>query len=133
MPTQELSNSDALTLLVIDDDDQVRGLCKQCLVRAGFRVIDTDNGLDALQIAANHDGVIDMLITDIEMPKMRGPEVAREFRTLWPGAKVLFISGYTDSSQADLGDGAIFLPKPFTPQRLVETVDGALARQAQAG
>lgn len=130
MALQELSNPDVLTLLVIDDDDQVRGLCTHCLARAGFKVLDADNGPKALQIAANHDGTIDMLITDIEMPKMRGPELARAFRLLRPRAKVLFVSGYQDSTEDELGDEAIFLPKPFTLKKLIETVDSALAHRA---
>lgn len=114
------------TLLVIDDDEQVRGFCRRCLVGAGFRVLDADNGFDALLIAASHDGCIDMLITDVEMPQIGGPELVHAFQTLWPSTKVLFISGGKDPGRAQLNSDAPFLIKPFTSQKLVRTVDNAL-------
>ena len=114
------------TVLVIDDDDHVRKLCCRCLAGAGFRVLDADNGFDALLIAAKHDGRIDMLITDVEMPQIDGPELVQAFQALWPATKVLFISGCNDAGRAELNPEAAFLEKPFTPQKLVRTVDSAL-------
>jgi two-component system cell cycle sensor histidine kinase/response regulator CckA len=120
---QELARSETITLLVIDDDKQVRAFCRKCLVRAGFRVLEADNGLEALLLASNHDGLIDLLITDVELPHIRGPELVEAFRTLWPRTRVLFISGSCSKSvRGDLGADAAFLRKPFPPDELVKTV-----------
>lgn len=126
MLTDSESTSKAGTLLVIDDDDHVRGLCCRCLSGAGFRVLDADNGFDALLIAAKHEGHIDMLITDVEMPQIGGPELVQAFQTLWPFTKVLFMSGCNDPDRTQLSSEATFLKKPFSPQKLVRTVDHAL-------
>lgn len=117
---------DPVTLLIIDDDDHVRELCCRCLAGAGFRVLDADNGFDALLIAATYDGRIDLLITDVEMPQIDGPELVQAFRKLWPCTKVLFISGCNESGRAQLSHEAAFLAKPFSPQKLVRTVGCAL-------
>lgn len=115
-----------VTVLLIDDDDQVRTYCAQCLTSAGFRVLAADNGFEALLIAANNHGAIDLLITDVEMPRIRGPQLVQAFQALWPQTKVLFISGARDSAQGELDFGANFLQKPFPPHILVQTVDNSL-------
>jgi PleD family two-component response regulator len=68
MKIQGPASSETITLLVIDDDSQVRAFYLKCLVRAGFRVLEADNGLEALITASNHHGLIDLLITDVELP-----------------------------------------------------------------
>ena len=128
MAMQEPDSSDNVTLLVVDDDSQVRALCRKCLVRAGFRVLEADNGLDALLIASSYAGLIDLLITDVELPHMRGPEVAEVFKVLWPRTRVLLISGScSESVQGDLSFDAAFLPKPFFPDQLLKTVGTLVA------
>jgi len=117
-----------MTLLVVDDDKQVRASCRKCLVRAGFRVLEADNGLEALLIASNHGGLINLLITDVELPHIRGPELVEAFKALWPRTRVLFISGSCSKSvRGDLGADAAFLPKPFSLDELVKTVRSLVA------
>ncbi len=125
---QEPDSSDNVTLLVIDDDSQVRALCRKCLVRAGFRVLEADNGFEALLIASNHEGLIDLLITDVELPHIRGSEVAQAFKALWPRTRVLLISeSCSQSVRGDLVLDAAFLPKPFLPDQLLKTVRSLVA------
>jgi two-component system, cell cycle sensor histidine kinase and response regulator CckA len=128
MTVQEPDSSDNVTLLVIDDDSQLRALCRKCLVRAGFRVLEADSGLEALLVASNYEGLIDLLITDVELPHISGPEVAEAFKALWPRTRVLFISGsYSESARGDLGLDAAFLPKPFLQDKLLKTVGSLVA------
>ncbi|SRR5579862_7477843 len=116
------------TLLVVDDDEQVRRFCRECLTLAGFRVCEADNGFDALLIGASQDGAVDLLITDMEMPRIRGPELAAAFQALWPSTMVLFISGsFQESDREAFGANISCLSKPFGLRRLVETVHGMLA------
>lgn len=117
-----------MTLLVVDDDKQVRASCRKCLVCAGFRVLEADNGLEALLIASNHGELINLLITDVELPHIRGPELVEAFKALSPRTRVLFISGSCSKAvRGDLGADAAFLPKPFSPDELVKTVRSLVA------
>jgi two-component system cell cycle sensor histidine kinase/response regulator CckA len=81
------------TVLLVDDDDQLRPFCRDWLDENGFRVLEAKNGLEALLVAANHDGAIDVLITDLEMPRISGTELARVFKAIWPTISVLYLSG----------------------------------------
>ena len=116
---------EAATVLVIDDDQQLRRFCEKCLSRNGFSVLEGDDGLEALLIAASHGKPIDILITDIELPRIRGTELGRVFRLLWPHTKVLYLSGSCQASE--LGPDDILLSKPFPPEALDETVGKMLS------
>jgi len=112
-------------LLVVEDRDIVRGAIGRVLRRAGYHVLEADGGDEALAIAQQHAGTIDLLISDVIMPKTSGPDLARELRGLRPDMKVLFMSGYAGtelSSGADLRDRAAFLEKPSTPSTIVRRV-----------
>ena len=106
------------TILLVEDEDMVRALTAKILSRRGYRVIEAANGTAALAAERAHAGPIDLLLTDVVMPDLSGPEVARRVLERRPEIAVLFMSGYTDD--AVLQHGVLkhetpFLQKPFTP------------------
>jgi two-component system cell cycle sensor histidine kinase/response regulator CckA len=115
---------DLATVLLIDDDDQVRGMCRTFLEENGFRVLEADNGLEALIIATERQGAIDLVITDVVMPKISGVELGRVFEGLWPHLNVLYMSGSPrDTIGLNLPAGCPFLPKPFAAHEFVSAVE----------
>jgi two-component system cell cycle sensor histidine kinase/response regulator CckA len=128
MIVPELTNTETATVLVVDDDHQLRSFCGKCLSRNGFRVLQGDDGLEALLIAASHGRPIDVLITDIELPRIRGTELAQAFKLLWPRTRVLYISGSSDAAlHSELEASGSFLQKPFPPDTLIKTVGRMLS------
>ena len=117
------------TVLVVEDEKQVRSLTVRGLSSYGFNVLTAANGEEALAIAAAHSGPIHAVVTDVVMPNMSGPTLAELLAKQRPEARVLFVSGYTETvaNQRGLGGGVAFLQKPFTPsslaQRLRELLD----------
>ena len=114
-----------MRILLVDDDEIVRKFVLHVLQASGYAVIEASNGPEALRIANEHTGPINLLLTDIKMPKMNGRELAERLMPLRPGVKVLYISGHTDSATVNemaLQRGANFLQKPFTPDRLTTKV-----------
>ncbi len=121
------------TILVAEDEAAVRELAAEFLARAGFTVLPAVDGQDALDLAAHHGGAIDVLVTDVVMPRLGGRELAHRLLADHPRTRVLFISGYTD----DAGDlrglapaGCDFLQKPFGPESLVARVRALLGASA---
>jgi CheY-like chemotaxis protein len=117
------------TILVVEDDPAVRILVEDILASAGYRVLAAEDGPSALQVAQQHSGEIDLLLTDVVLPKMGGREVASNLTRLRPSIKVLFMSGYTGRSATQHGtlDSDVhFLPKPFSPDALCEKVRAVL-------
>jgi len=117
------------TILVVEDDPAVRLLVEEILGSAGYRVLAAEDGPSAVSAAEQHGGEIDLLLTDVVLPKMGGKEVASRLTALRPGLKVLFMSGYTGHSAAHHGalDSDVhFLPKPFSPDALCEKVRAVL-------
>jgi CheY-like chemotaxis protein len=113
------------TILVAEDDPQVRDLTVAILRACGYTVIELVNVGDAERLCKEHSGKIDLLLTDVVMPETSGPELAQRFLRLRPNAKVLFMSGHTDTAivhQGVLDPGIAFLPKPFTPSTLAGKV-----------
>ncbi len=113
------------TILLVEDEDAVRGLTRRCLESSGYTVLQASSAEEALPIAARHAGRLDLLLTDVIMPGASGPELARRLLELRPGTRVLYVSGYTDASMASQGaldNGAFFLQKPFTPETLARKV-----------
>jgi two-component system, cell cycle sensor histidine kinase and response regulator CckA len=105
------------TLLVVEDEPGVREAMTQYLRRRGYSVMGAGNGADALQLAGQFAGHIDLLITDVVMPGIGGPELARRLAAARPEMRVLYISGYTGSVLADklaTDANSAFLEKPFT-------------------
>jgi len=124
------------TVLLVEDDEMVRHLVRESLVRAGYRVLDTSDPLEARRIADKHRGVIHLLITDVVMPKVSGRELAEELKGRRTQMKVLYMSGYTDSAIINTGilhKEVAFLQKPFTPAALTEKVRDVLDSSSSRG
>jgi PAS domain S-box-containing protein len=122
------------TVLVAEDDQRVRSLVREVLEHYGYRVLAAERGDIALQLAQQCDGPIDLLLTDVVMPKMSGRTVADQLRTIHPELKVLYMSGYTDESivhHGVLDPNTPFLQKPFTPQVLARKVRGVLLNRGE--
>lgn len=117
------------TVLLVDDEESVRAIVTKILSRHGHTVLEAEHGADALRLAAGYEGKIDLLITDMYMPGLRGPEILEKLKLTRPGIPVLFMSGYGDEDVARSGvePGSSFLRKPFTVQELSEAVRKALA------
>jgi DNA-binding response OmpR family regulator len=92
---------------LVDDDDHLRGFCRSLLTKNGFTVFEAQNGLEALLTSVQHQGAIDLLITDLEMPGISGVELGRVFNDIWPSVNVA---------------------KPFAPDALVEAIGSVLVR-----
>ena len=117
------------TVLLVEDEDAVRSLAEVVLARNGYQVIAARTAADAIAIASTAGRKFDMLVTDVMMPNMSGPQLVRRLRELRPGLSVLFMSGYTANSIVDQGllePGAPFLSKPFTPTSLALAVRSVL-------
>jgi len=117
------------TVLVCDDDDDVRQLLVDLLRIRAYQVLEARDGSHALEVAAAHVGPIDLLITDLVMPEFGGAELSRRLRALHPNLRVLYVSGYTDDHKllsGELDGGTLFLSKPFMPGDLVCAVNTLL-------
>ncbi|MEP6890555.1 MAG: response regulator [Nitrospirota bacterium] len=117
-------------LLVIEDQDAVRALIVQALKQDGYQVIEAANGEEALGVAASLSEPIQALVTDVIMPQMSGLVVAERLRHIWPGIKVLFMSGYVDLTKPAFldGPGTAFIQKPFLPDELTRHLRNLLDR-----
>jgi PAS domain S-box-containing protein len=113
------------TILLVEDESNLRRLACQYLETQGYQVLEAADGAAAVQICAAHQGDIDMLLTDVIMPGMNGRELARRILSLRPSIKVLYMSGYTEntiSHNGMLDPGVNLLQKPFNLQSLKERV-----------
>ncbi|RLC33163.1 MAG: hybrid sensor histidine kinase/response regulator, partial [Deltaproteobacteria bacterium] len=109
------------TVLIVEDDDSLRKLLQRTLQQHGYSVLEAENGEDALRVSEAYVGSIDLLITDVVMPRMGGKETAERLQPLYPRMKVLYTSGYTDNAivhHGVLATGVNFLQKPFSPETL---------------
>ena len=121
------------SILLVEDEDGVRGIAAQLLQSFGYSVIEASDGEKALEIIKQHAGSIDLLISDVVMPGMDGPALLREARPWLTKTRVMFISGYAerDLAKALEDDRDIsFLPKPFTLKQLAERVKAELQAAA---
>jgi PAS domain S-box-containing protein len=119
------------TILLVEDEPAVRGLVHEALRLSGYHVLVARHGIEALLTGAKHMGPIHLLLTDVVMPQMSGPEVAEKLTVVRPEIKVLYMSGYPDHpvfSQNGVRRDTAFLQKPFTPnvltQKVREVLDG---------
>jgi signal transduction histidine kinase/CheY-like chemotaxis protein len=113
------------TILVVEDEPQVRSLTRTMLSRLGYHVVVADGAEEALSIISSHEGPLDLLLTDMVMPVMSGTDLASQVQALRPGIRVLYMSGYTDSDV--IGRGVLapdtpFIQKPFTSAALSRKV-----------
>ena len=117
------------TVLLVEDEPVVLRLARDLLAENGYRVLAASSGSDALSIARKETETIHMLITDVVMPEMSGPELADRIRKLWPGMRVLYMSGYTDDEmlcRKGLPENSAFLQKPFTPHQFLQKARATL-------
>jgi CheY-like chemotaxis protein len=128
------------TILFVEDEQSVRELVREYLSARGYSVLEASDGIQALDIASAHPGAIQLLITDVVMPRLSGRELASQVATARRNLKVLYISGYTDDSifrHGVLEGGMEFLQKPFNlrtlAQKIREILDGETATPALRG
>lgn len=122
------------TVLVADDDEGLRRLMVQVLARNGYQVLEAESGERALEIAGRYDGVIELLVSDVAMGELSGPDLAVALQTSRPELRVLLTSGTADATVlAGLSPGtSAFLKKPFKPSALIDAVHDLLARVVAA-
>jgi PAS domain S-box-containing protein len=117
------------TLLVVEDQADVRRLTLSILKSRGYRLLEAEDANQALAVSDRHSGTIDLLVTDVVMPGMNGRELANQLVARRPGLKVLYISGYSGDAiarQGCLEAGTEYLPKPFSPEQLARKVHEVL-------
>ncbi len=110
------------TILVVEDETGIRELVRKILLRERYRVLEAGTAEEALTLSQGQS--IDLLITDVMLPGIHGPELARQMQQAAPGLKTLFISGFTGEEKVPAG--ARFLAKPFTLSSLLDKVRAAL-------
>jgi CheY-like chemotaxis protein len=117
------------TILVVEDDVDVRSYTVECLQELGYRVLEAHDGASAIQQLERFDGEIDLLFTDVVMPRMSGSQLTAEARRMQPGLKVLYTSGYTRNAvdhNGRLDPGVEMIAKPFTFEGLAQKVRDVL-------
>jgi PAS domain S-box-containing protein len=123
------------TILVVDDEEGLREVARRILHRSGYLVLTASSGAEAIEIATTYPGSIDLLLTDVIMPKMQGPTVAAEVQMRLPHIKVLFMSGHAQpvlEAEAVLGTDFQLVEKPFDQRMLLASVRIALDREPTA-
>ncbi|NUP98489.1 MAG: response regulator [Armatimonadetes bacterium] len=122
-------------VLLVEDEGELRSLLQRVLERNGYQVTAAPNGVLATELAASQAEPIDLIITDVVLPRLSGPQLVREVRHRHPAAAVLYLSGYTDETllhHQALGAEAVLLSKPFSMQQLLATVRETLNRERAA-
>jgi two-component system, cell cycle sensor histidine kinase and response regulator CckA len=120
------------TILLVEDDNMVRKMTKTMLKKIGYTVLDAETPLQALSFCEKTDAPIDLLVSDVVMPEMSGPELSQKIKAIRPEIKVLFISGYTPDvivQHGVLKEGVNFIQKPFAMNDLAQTVQNAIGDQ----
>jgi CheY-like chemotaxis protein len=123
-PAEPRSSRTPETVLLVEDEEMVRTLAATIL-RQRYTVLEAGGGDEALRLAQQYAGPIHLLVSDVRMPGLSGPQLVERLRPLRPGLKALFISGYPDDAllpQRLSEPGTAFLPKPFSPEALEQTV-----------
>jgi PAS domain S-box-containing protein len=121
------------TVLLVEDEDAVRSLARVVLQRAGYTVLAASDGVEALEVSARHPSSLDLLVTDVVMPRLGGRQLAEILNRLHPRMRVLYLSGYTDDTVVRSGilkQQAPFLHKPFTLPGLMQKIRAVLDARA---
>jgi CheY-like chemotaxis protein len=120
------------TILLVEDDEDVKSLVEEMLEQHGYSTLETTDPAEAIVVCESHPGPIHLLVADVVMPKMSGPQLAEHLSRMRPDMKVLFISGYVENEatrRAVSAGRAAFLAKPFTPNEFMrkvrEVMDGS--------
>jgi CheY-like chemotaxis protein len=118
------------TILLVEDEELVREMIRETLKECGYHLLEAKNGEEALDLIRDHDGLIDLVLTDVVMPgSVSGPLLAEQLAGWRPLAKVLFMSGYTEDAMIQRGvrtDTLNFIQKPFQPKALTERLHDIL-------
>jgi CheY-like chemotaxis protein len=125
----ECSQRGAETVLVVEDEALVLQLSREVLEMQGYRVLEARHGPEAIEIAERHQGEIDLMVTDVVMPRMNGVELYDRLKAMRPNITVLFMSGHAKSAlgrQGTLPPGTAYLQKPFKPRELARKVRAVL-------
>ena len=119
---------------MVEDEELVRRSLYDILEGNGYRVLQARNAREAMLIGRGYGGAIDLMLTDLVLPGMNGPELADELRPLRPGMQVLYISGYRDDVRVRRLEqvGKVVFPKPFSAAAIAEKVSGVLAATPQS-
>ena len=113
------------TILLVEDEEGLRGLNARGLASRGYTVLEAGNGIEAVDVFDSREGQVDLVVSDVVMPEMDGPTLLKELRRRNPDVKIIFVSGYAeDAFEKNLPEGGqfAFLPKPFTLKQLVASV-----------
>lgn len=119
------------TILLVEDEDMVRVITREVLEGLGYNILEAEDGEEAMQTASRYKGTIDVLLTDVIMPKMNGKVLALKLSELRPGVKVLFMSGYNDDIVSDRGvlnEDVHYLHKPFSPSQIAKKLREVLSK-----
>jgi two-component system cell cycle sensor histidine kinase/response regulator CckA len=111
------------TIMVVDDEPEIRSLARDILEPRGYTVIEAGDGEAALILAGHHAGPIHLVLSDVVMPHLSGPAMAERLKAVRPDTKVVFMSGYTTEVMGEFGvvlSGAPFIAKPFNPDALAQ-------------
>jgi DNA-binding NtrC family response regulator len=110
------------TVLVVEDEAALRNLTVHVLKSKGYRVLATDNAASSLTLARQYEGKIDLLLTDVVMPDLTGPDLVSEIKKVRPDLKVLYMSGYSSNTMVEqgvLGSDSTLIVKPFSTHELL--------------
>jgi CheY-like chemotaxis protein len=119
------------TILLVEDDDAVRAIARHGLLSAGYTVLEAASGPEALRHCEQHEGAIDLVVTDVVIPEMAGRVLTEHLAKLRPDTRILYMSGYMDDAvirHGVLQSETAFLQKPFTPHALAAKVRDVLDR-----
>ncbi|HWP26059.1 MAG TPA: PAS domain-containing protein [Xanthobacteraceae bacterium] len=118
------------TVLLVEDEQGLRGLNARGLASRGYHVLEASNGVEAIEVFDRHDGKVDLVVSDVVMPGMDGPTLLKELRRRDPNVKIIFVSGYAEEAfdkSLPKGEQFSFLPKPFTLKQLVAAIKETMA------
>jgi CheY-like chemotaxis protein len=121
------------TVLLVEDEESLRTLTRDALLESNYTILEASDGLEALEIARQHKGPIHLLLTDVVMPRMSGPALAKQLALQNPEVKVLFMSGYTGNTYKNESvEAASILRKPFTRRDLNQKVREVLENRSKS-
>jgi CheY-like chemotaxis protein len=121
------------TVLVVDDEEDLRDIMRRMLERRGFRTLIAGDSQEAIAVCRDHPGEIDLLVTDLGLPGVSGGELSQSARELRPGMRVVYISGLPKDiavAEGQIEQDAVLVKKPFSTELLIEALRSVLAERA---